>query len=112
MSLVKLFLARNTSAVGDFFPELGANGSRKFWIPEVFPARKIFINDIPGFPSANGDLFLNIFTLRYLIHKTEKFLFVFADMKETLPRASLAEKGVSFSGTLIDMKESLQTAGK
>jgi hypothetical protein len=50
--------------------------------------------------------------MRHLIHKTEKILFVFADMKETLPRASSAEKAVSFSGTLIAMKESSQTAGK
>jgi hypothetical protein len=50
--------------------------------------------------------------MRHLIHKTEKILFVFADMKETLPRASLAEKGFSFSGTLIVMKESSLTAGK
>jgi hypothetical protein len=46
------------------------------------------------------------------MHKTKDFLSVFADMKEILPRASSAEKAVSFSGTLIAMKESLQTAGK
>jgi hypothetical protein len=33
-------------------------------------------------------------------------------MKETLPRASSTEKAVSFSETLIVMKESSQTAGK
>jgi hypothetical protein len=33
-------------------------------------------------------------------------------MKEILPKASLAEKDVSFSGTLIAMKESSLMAGK
>jgi hypothetical protein len=46
------------------------------------------------------------------MHKTKDFLSVFPDMKEILPRASLAEKGVSFSGTLIAMKENSRTAGK
>jgi hypothetical protein len=81
-------------------------------IPEVFPARKILINGIPGFPSANGDPFITFFTVCHLMHKTKEFLSVFPDMKEILPRASSAGKGVSFSGTLIAMKENSRTAGK
>jgi hypothetical protein len=81
-------------------------------IPEVFPAGKFLINDIPGFPSSNGDPFITFFTVCHLMHKTKQFLSPFPDMKETLPRASLAEKGVSFLGTLIVMKESSLTAGK
>jgi hypothetical protein len=53
MSLIKLFLAGNTSALSGFFPdhERKIPGNRD--IPEVFLARKSFISGITGFPAGD-----------------------------------------------------------
>jgi len=55
MSLIRLFLARNTSGISGL-PEIFRSRSGKDPSKaEVFPARKILISDIPGFPAGDRD---------------------------------------------------------
>ncbi len=55
MSLIinKIFLARNTSALG-IFARSGAEDSRKSWISRSIPGQED-LSDILGFPAADGD---------------------------------------------------------
>jgi hypothetical protein len=55
MPLTKLFLAGNTSALGEFFPDQKQKIPGNPKIPAVFPARKSLIRDITGFLAGDGD---------------------------------------------------------
>jgi hypothetical protein len=67
MSMIKLFLAGNTSVKGRFFSRLicGINIQENPEIPEVFP------EDIAGFPAVDGNPSLTFLTVyRQTIMKT------------------------------------------
>jgi hypothetical protein len=61
MSLIKLFLARNTSKLGGFFPKLGAKYFRKSSNSRRISGQEDFN---PRFPSANGDHSLTFLTVQ------------------------------------------------
>jgi hypothetical protein len=69
MLLIKLFLARKTSALGLFFPHYERKIPGNPEIQEVFPARKSLISDFQGFPAGDDDpssTFLTVYMWRKL----------------------------------------------
>ncbi len=59
--LIKLFLARNTSASGLFPPHYERKIPGNPDIQEVFPARQSWISNISGFPANDDPSLINIF---------------------------------------------------
>ncbi len=56
MSLIKLFLAGNTSALGGVFTDQGRKIPANTEIPKLFPSRKILISGIPDSRLVTGSL--------------------------------------------------------
>jgi hypothetical protein len=69
MSLIKIFLAGNTSGIQNFLEPFAPNSGKKSPTADVFLARKSLTSDIPGFPAGEGtegDHYLSFLTVNSL----------------------------------------------